>query len=326
MQTCLKHWTILALRAHQAALGRTSQAEEERTPLPIAQNRAQRYAFTDTGNGDKRFADVLRYLGSFGMQPSVPQRMFLIAFANACLPKIYKDEWEEAHIRVLEERGISRLHTEVFVIASRQVGKTTALSWFLAAMLLGVPGLHIAVFSTGRRASEHIKDATLTNIERVDRLRVCHDSKEHLAVCQYPLPPNATRTGSIAMAASKNETTSHLSAFPANPTGTFKRQAPTAKGHLTDVTPGELALLTCFVTQVRIVCDRVQDTNNEKKRTKRKKKKTQVTQKHGSATKTAPPVALASTSSKSQAESGATKTYSAASFILGAGVTTAASA
>lgn len=110
----------------------------------------------DTDAGDQRLASLRATLGSFGMR-SADQVEFHEMFIEASLPHIFgKATWPMVAQRVLSRLGIARVRSEVLVLTPRRYGKTTSVAMFVAAMLLEVPGITIAVYSTGKRASDGV--------------------------------------------------------------------------------------------------------------------------------------------------------------------------
>ena len=100
-----------------------------------------------------------------GLRWSEVQIRIFNAFVDACLPKIYGDEWNEVKARVMHERGLNRIQQEALVIMARRNGKTFVTSGTAAAMFLIIPNLSIAVFSVSERQSKMLMTATMEKIE-----------------------------------------------------------------------------------------------------------------------------------------------------------------
>jgi len=100
-----------------------------------------------------------------GIKWSEVQLRIFRAFIDACLPKIYGEEWEEVKQRVLSQRGLDCLQQETLVNMARRNGKTFVTSGTAAALFLIIPNLSVAVFSTGERAAKMLMTATLEKIE-----------------------------------------------------------------------------------------------------------------------------------------------------------------
>lgn len=174
-------------------------------------------------DGDKRLARVLKTLDSFEKKPTPGQRTFLNSYIDAVLPLIYGKCWDGSMMRVLRERRLKRIISEVLVIASRQIGKTNAIAMFCAAMLLSVPGIRIGVYSTGTRASSHVSETVLEmlqNIPGADR-RIIRNSQECVYVAEHPLPAGIGMRSTDAKLLESDVGTSQLMSYPDNATGTF---------------------------------------------------------------------------------------------------------
>lgn len=83
--------------------------------------------FTDplassASDGDRRLAMLLWWLNNIGdIRRSPDQCKFHEYFVNACLPQIYGEkEWNEKSVRVMQERGLTRIRYEVTAITPRR--------------------------------------------------------------------------------------------------------------------------------------------------------------------------------------------------------------
>lgn len=85
----------------------------------------------------------------FGVLRSEIQVKIHKAFLEACLPKIYQGAWDENKPRILREFALKKLMQEVLVVMPRRRGKTYATAMMAAALILTVPDISVAVFSTG---------------------------------------------------------------------------------------------------------------------------------------------------------------------------------
>ncbi len=150
--------------------------------------------------GDVRAANVLKRLNNLGYVRSKDQMWFHQAFFQACLPKIYGKEWENSSMRVMESYGITDIRYEVMAMTPRRWGKTVSVAMFVAALLLDVPGLTIAVFSTGKRASGSLTELVKKMICNVKggAARVVKASQEDLYIAAH-----APANGSINSAEAK---------------------------------------------------------------------------------------------------------------------------
>lgn len=175
-------------------------------------------------DGDKRLARVLRLMDSFKKKPTPGQRTFLNSYIDAVLPLIYGQCWDGSMMRVLRERRLRRIMSEVLVIASRQIGKTNAIAMFCAAMLLAVPGIRIGVYSTGTRASSHVSETVLEYLQDIPgaERRIIKNSKECVYVAEHPLPPGIGVQSAYAKLLESDAGTSQLMSYPDNATGTLR--------------------------------------------------------------------------------------------------------
>lgn len=137
--------------------------------------------------GDIRAANVLKRLNNLGYVRSKDQMWFHQAFFQACLPKIYGKEWENSSMRVMEAYGITDIRYEVMAMTPRRWGKTVSVAMFVAALLLDVPGLTIAVFSTGKRASGSLTELVKKIICNVKggAARIVKQSQEDLYIAAH---------------------------------------------------------------------------------------------------------------------------------------------
>jgi hypothetical protein len=113
----------------------------------------------DVVPGDMYLKQLQRHLAGFvGYQRSNAQIEFHEAMINACLPHIYGTYFEKYREKIMKERGITELQSEILICCPRRFGKTTSVSMFVACMLYVVPDTWISCFSTGQRASTTLLD------------------------------------------------------------------------------------------------------------------------------------------------------------------------
>ena len=86
-------------------------------------------------------------------------------FVDTCLPKIYGEMWPEHMARVLRKRGLKRTQQEALINMGRRNGKTFVTSGTAAALLLCVPDISIAIFSTGERTARMLMDVVRNMIK-----------------------------------------------------------------------------------------------------------------------------------------------------------------
>ncbi len=87
---------------------------------------------------------------------SKQQKIFHKHFIEACLHKIFKNDYLQNVSRLLEEFKFDNIKQTVGITTPRQFGKTTAVALFSAAMLLCMDSFNIAIVSTGIRAARKL--------------------------------------------------------------------------------------------------------------------------------------------------------------------------
>lgn len=104
--------------------------------------------------------DSIRHLFHTGMgiKWSEVQVKIFNVFLDTCLPKIYGNTWAEHKARVLRERKLKRVWQEALINMARRNGKTFVTSGTAAVLLLCVPDISIAIFSTGERTARMLMD------------------------------------------------------------------------------------------------------------------------------------------------------------------------
>lgn len=168
------------------------------------------------GSGDQRLKKLRELFNSFGLVPSIDQKNFLEWFTRACLPLIYKDEFQSNYARILEENNLKKIETEVLVCTPRRFGKTTAVALFVAALLLSVPGIKICVFSTGQRASGSLTKLVRSFLKFIPGAsdRIVEQNQERISIAAKPLPAGYTMHSQLAKDMTIDPTTSTLFSFP----------------------------------------------------------------------------------------------------------------
>ena len=134
-------------------------------PHETAAERRERRAFSA---GDLRVKRIFKTLDSFGWKRSPDQKTFHRNFMIACLPQIYREEWDQHKRRVLKEFDAENIDFEVLIMTPRRWGKTISVGMFVAAMLICVPDVEIGVFSTGSRASGSLMEMVIRFINAID--------------------------------------------------------------------------------------------------------------------------------------------------------------
>lgn len=104
------------------------------------------------------------------------------AFLAACLPFIYGETWPEEKARVFREWGLERERMYCLVNMARRNGKTFVTAGTTAALLLCVPNMKIAIFSTCKRTSQMMLTAATDMIEKAFELGTHADRQDFTVV------------------------------------------------------------------------------------------------------------------------------------------------
>lgn len=178
--------------------------------------------FLNVCDGDTRLRNIMEMLDSYGYTRSHTQKIFHFWALQALLPKIYGKQWDAVSIRVLREHGLRKVHHEVMKMTPRRFGKTWGVAMFVVAALMNIPGLQIAIFSTGGRASKGMMDIIkmfLYSLPQHQVRRVVKQSFEELHIAAHPLSPGAGPASGEAIRKQSLSTTSKLKTYPSNPQG-----------------------------------------------------------------------------------------------------------
>jgi hypothetical protein len=176
--------------------------------------------------GDERLKSVFFLLNNMGYTRSPDQVIFHHAYIMACLPKIYKEDWARHSVRVMKMLRIKKLEQLVLVLTPRRIGKTVSVAMFVTSMILSVPGLTFAVFSTCQRASTAIMKLVvkmMSTIEGTER-RFLAQNKETLAISGSPLPVGVGPNSAIAKKMANSTEVSILNCFPASENSKYQIQ------------------------------------------------------------------------------------------------------
>jgi hypothetical protein len=104
-------------------------------------------------------------------------------FFKVCTRVFFKDLLEKHEKEIRERLLISDFSQEVVVTAPRRFGKSTAVTQFVASLLKCFPGIEIATFSTGSRASGLLMQAVkkaLKGTLKLDKSFFLQDAEESL--------------------------------------------------------------------------------------------------------------------------------------------------
>ena len=215
---------IHSMQQMETRLQREEAAERQRaTMVSCLQYSSDPTRFLNISDGDTRRRNLEKMLDSFGVTRSHTQKIFHFWALQALLPKIYGAEWDSVAIRVLREHGLTQVYHEVMKMTPRRFGKTWGVAMFVVAALMNIPGIQIAIFSTGGRASKGMMDIVKMFVYALperDIRRVVKYSFEELYVSAEPLPPGKGRMSEDALRKQALPTTSKLKTYPSNPKGT----------------------------------------------------------------------------------------------------------
>ena len=176
------NYTQLSQKASSLASKRKREVEQSSGVLvPRYALVSQAGKFTDrTNSGAVRLKNFLKSLQMVDMlykKRSIGQRDFHEAFVSlvhvlsflafvsnraptktiASLPHIVgEEEWDKNRSLFLEMMDTDEYRGEVLSTTPRRFGKTTAVSMFVACLLMACPGMWVSIFSTGQRASKSL--------------------------------------------------------------------------------------------------------------------------------------------------------------------------
>lgn len=110
--------------------------------------------------GDRRLQALLGRLAEIdkNYQRSPGQKVFHDSFIAASIRHIYKDEFRDNYLRILDENNWTQCRQEVFICCPRRFGKTFAVSMFAACYAVSQPESTMCIFSPSRRQSTMLLD------------------------------------------------------------------------------------------------------------------------------------------------------------------------
>lgn len=118
-------------------------------------------------NGDELLAKIRdTFFNGLGIKWGEDQVRVFNAFIFSCLPLIYGEDWPENKARVLEEWNKTKECPYTVVSMARRNGKTFVTSGTVVAMLLCIPGIKVAIFSTCKRTSQMMMSAAVEMLEK----------------------------------------------------------------------------------------------------------------------------------------------------------------
>lgn len=101
-----------------------------------------------------------------GIQWGEDQVRVFNAFVFSCLPLIYGAEWAENKARVLEEWNAQKECPYTVVSMARRNGKTFVTAGTVAALLICIPSIKLAIFSTCKRTSMMMMSAAVDMLDK----------------------------------------------------------------------------------------------------------------------------------------------------------------
>jgi hypothetical protein len=135
-------------------------------PLHAAR-RAQRRRIS----GRERHAQLNATLDNFGWVRWASQLVFHREMTKTIIPHLYRDDLDGALDGLLRDFDCEEFYTQLMIISDRRKGKSISVAMFAAACMLVLEATHEpfvqAVFSTGRRASQKLLDATYRMLIRI---------------------------------------------------------------------------------------------------------------------------------------------------------------
>jgi hypothetical protein len=106
------------------------------------------------------FKATMRQLDDFydpiqkqSIKRQVLQCKFHAEMLKACIPTIFREEYERNRQSILRRWKFDDINTKVQVFAARRMGKTFSVCMLIASLLLQVPGIRIAVFGVALRTA-----------------------------------------------------------------------------------------------------------------------------------------------------------------------------
>lgn len=168
--------------------------------------------------GDERLRKVFWLLNNMGYTRSPDQVLFHHSYVMACLPLIYGSDWPRNSVRVMKSYRLQQLEQLVLVLTPRRIGKTVSVAMFVGSLLLCIPGLTIAVFSTCQRASTAIMKLVLKIMSGIPDTarRILANNKETLQIGETALPAGVGPNSAMAKKMANTPGVSVLNCFPAS--------------------------------------------------------------------------------------------------------------
>ncbi len=106
------------------------------------------------------------FYNGLGVKWGEDQIIVFNTFLFSCLPLIYAGEWAEHKARILAEWGKQRECPYTVVSMARRNGKTFVTSGTVVSLMLVIPGIKVAIFSTCKRTSQMMMSACVDMLEQ----------------------------------------------------------------------------------------------------------------------------------------------------------------
>lgn len=143
-------------------------------PLPNLAQKIRGYstirllAFMETESeetvGDRRMINIRNQLDNMfkngkRIVRSYPQTVWHEAMLRSLIHLIYgSNVYANAKHRILRKYAMKKHHMLILITASRQVGKSTAVALFAAAIICFVPNIDIAIFANNKKRSQELME------------------------------------------------------------------------------------------------------------------------------------------------------------------------
>lgn len=107
--------------------------------------------------GWRRLVTIRKCLDGFqGFERTKMQKRFHHAFLQATAMHLFRDDVDVDLAKVMKQNSWEHLKQQCLCMTPRRFGKTMSVGMFCAAYLYSVENCEIAIFSTGRRASQKL--------------------------------------------------------------------------------------------------------------------------------------------------------------------------
>ncbi len=136
-------------------------------------------------NGDaivESIKDVFE--NGLGIKWGPDQHKVFNAILFSALPLIYGEEWGENEARLLSEWKRKRKSPYTVVSMARRNGKTFVTAGTVVAMLLCIPRIKIAIFSTCKRTSQMMMSAAVEMLEKAFELGTHCNKQDFIQVAK----------------------------------------------------------------------------------------------------------------------------------------------